>query len=78
MSLGNERNIERERVPPFLIAKKLAKALLEFIIRKTGWEKNKKEILKNIDALLEKQMRLLTGFQSNFNLMAKNSLKILD
>ncbi len=41
MSLENERNIERERLSPFLITKKLAKVLLEFIIRKTGWEKIK-------------------------------------
>jgi len=69
MSLGNERNIERERLSPFLIAKKLAKVLLEFIIRKTGWEKNKREILIKIDTLLEETNktidRLPKSFQSN-------------
>ncbi|MFZ8805996.1 MAG: hypothetical protein ACO2OW_00150 [Minisyncoccia bacterium] len=69
MSLENERNIERERLSPFLIAKKLAKILLEFIIRKTGWEKNKREILIKIDTLLKETNktidRLPKPFQSN-------------
>jgi len=69
MNLKNERNIERERLSPFLIAKKLAKVLLEFIIRKTGWEKNKREILIKIDTLLEETKktidRLPKSFQSN-------------
>jgi archaellum component FlaC len=75
MSLGNERNIERGRVPPFLIAKKLAKVLLEFIIRKTGWEKNKREILKNIDALLKKTNETIDRFPKLFQSNGKEQPK---